>query len=47
MKKAIKKEKSTAIVNMKVTAAMKREWYVNAKSKGLNLSQWIKERCND
>jgi hypothetical protein len=47
MTKAIKKENSTVKVVMKLPPTMKREWKANAKGSGLNLSQWIKGRCND
>ena len=43
----IKQEKSTVIVNMKVTPSDKAKWNVMAKAEGKNLSQWIKGRCND
>jgi len=42
-----KQEKSTVIVNMKVTPREKAKWNVMAKDEGKNLSQWIKGRCND
>ena len=42
-----KQEKSTVIVNMKVTPSEKAKWNAMAKGFGKNLSQWIKGRCND